>query len=705
MFHHIIPIEDSILRGYHATYIRDGKVVVSYPSEISEGLVHRQAGVPIDSVIDSSDFFLNPSIGYNPVSKHIGLIYSSIHAGPTVDTNIIWYRRSALSNPYAFTPAIVLDTVNVVHATDPTFLPTPAITACFDSTAFDFWVSWRGELNEGGVLGIINTSNVLVDNQFFTASIKQPKFISLASHKHLTGVRMAWEEYTNGFTYIYHANGNETGGAVSVVSTTNISPDFCYSHHPQIATNDNGIDEVVWEVFGSYRKKKGASTQFSNTVVHRLFHNTWGNYDQFFPVSKSLSLIPITPQTFTLFPTITKNDVLQWVPGAKWHDWTRIFWNNRDSSHTEIVHFGLVNWPPTWLGAIMKDVSLEPASAQCSQVESLAEPLLFRDSTTLSDGNFTAFITRSGFPATPVREPSDSLVWKEVRANPSALCFKIGGGIGGGVITTVGGGATTINVLGQSVAASDTVSFPLPKSTMDWGNKTAGTQPFHMNPTDTLHYWRYFDIGNDAEPADTTVIKNSLFDSSDYVEAKICLRKLSDSSLVATLDTAMIKKVGIYQSITPNSTSGKYIAQFGFPFDSVYMDVEITRGNALNLWTVSLSDLYGNEEDIGSTSSLKAASRQWQAPSLSLGVEPIVMVIPNPFHTSAQISVDAPVNIPLNVTLFDALGRKLTELANGSLSESHSDYTLNGNTLSTGTYYIRVQSGGRVVTRQVELLK
>ena len=75
--------------------------------------------------------------------------------------------------------------------------------------------------------------------------------------------------------------------------------------------------------------------------------------------------------------------------------------------------------------------------------------------------------------------------------------------------------------------------------------------------------------------------------------------------------------------------------------------------------------------------------------------------MPNPFHTAAKVSIDEPKDIPLNLTLFDELGRKVTELANGSGMQSHSEFMISSQTLSTGFYYLRVQSGGEVVAIEI----
>ena len=706
---HITPIEDSTgVKKYFATYARDGKIVVSYPTEVSEGAVHRKAAIPVDSVIDGTGDRINPAIGYNPNTGKIGLIYASVSSGATVDTNFIWYRHSSIGTPYLFSPATILDTVLVLRAADPTFLTTPAITPCFES-GYDFWLSWRAELNKGGVLGLVNSSDVLQANKaFFATGNKQPKFISVTSHKSLAGVRLAWEEYGTSQIQIYYTTGTVSSNVITVAGITDISSllGVCEAHHPQIATDENGEDQVVWEAFSaiSQKVKNTFSTKFSNATYHRTRnHNTgkWSDCDQFFPVSNSLSTSSTAPTNYTFYPNIAyTNAVLLSSVGGGWLDFERITWNNKDSAHSEIVHLGL----GTWKGAIMQDGSLEPAMAQCVQTYQIPDAMLFRDPVHQIDSNYDAKMTRSVFPLTPVREvTSTNLVWKQIQINPRSQCAIIKTGDGGGIIAPPGGGKRVINLQPRLEIASDTSQMP-PSSASTWGDLSARTKGFVIHAYDTLKYWRYFQLGDDYQPSDTTAYKNAFSDTNDYIKSRVNLRKISDSSLVRVLDTVMMKRNSIVTSGMITTTGGSYVAPYGFTGDSLFMSVEVTRGNANDSWDISYTDVFADTTSTGSMQAFKVA-REWNPTPSNTQVSPIVSVVPNPFRQTAMVNIITTTGFPLNVALFDELGRKVTELTNVVADHSEYQFILGTEPLATGMYYLRVQSGSAVVTQQVELLK
>ena len=265
----------------------------------------------------------------------------------------------------------------------------------------------------------------------------------------------------------------------------------------------------------------------------------------------------------------------------------------------------------------------------------------------------------------------------------------------------------SIDLHSKDLRAYDTVlAPPLVEDSTKWNDKSVRTEPFQLHSSDTVRLWRYFSLDNTLDDPDTASLKTALTDSSDYIKARIYLRRLSDSSSIAILDTAIIKKSGYHRSGTDDDIQTVYVAPHGFVTDSVFITLEMTRGDSLNGFTISSNDIYGRADITDSTISFKKSSQTMNRQTAAVIPGSIqVSVIPNPFHTSAKVSIDAPKDIPLNVTLFDELGRKVSELANGSGMQSHSEYTLTSQTLSTGFYYLRVQSGGEVVTRKVQLLK
>lgn len=84
-------------------------------------------------------------------------------------------------------------------------------------------------------------------------------------------------------------------------------------------------------------------------------------------------------------------------------------------------------------------------------------------------------------------------------------------------------------------------------------------------------------------------------------------------------------------------------------------------------------------------------------------------ISPNPFRTSAHVSLSSPEDIAYSVTLVDALGRNiaLEALPYNYFRGGAADYEINAARLglSAGTYYLTVSGGGETVTRQLVLTK
>jgi hypothetical protein len=57
------------------------------------------------------------------------------------------------------------------------------------------------------------------------------------------------------------------------------------------------------------------------------------------------------------------------------------------------------------------------------------------------------------------------------------------------------------------------------------------------------------------------------------------------------------------------------------------------------------------------------------------------------------------------MNIFDLLGRKVSTLVDEVKSEGTYDIHFDGNTLSSGLYFCRLQAGNRVATQKLVLLK
>ena len=79
---------------------------------------------------------------------------------------------------------------------------------------------------------------------------------------------------------------------------------------------------------------------------------------------------------------------------------------------------------------------------------------------------------------------------------------------------------------------------------------------------------------------------------------------------------------------------------------------------------------------------------------------------PNPFRTSATVGFDLPEAAVVRLAVYDALGREVAVLADGSEEAGRHAAVLDGAGLPSGTYLVRLTaSGGFAQTQRVTLLR
>ncbi|MBE0567793.1 MAG: T9SS type A sorting domain-containing protein [Krumholzibacteria bacterium] len=78
---------------------------------------------------------------------------------------------------------------------------------------------------------------------------------------------------------------------------------------------------------------------------------------------------------------------------------------------------------------------------------------------------------------------------------------------------------------------------------------------------------------------------------------------------------------------------------------------------------------------------------------------------PNPFNPSTTIKFTVPAKGNVNVKVYDVRGREVAELHDGMLEASTYELQFNGEGLSSGTYFYRVQGEGFEVTEKMQLVK
>jgi GH35 family endo-1,4-beta-xylanase len=78
---------------------------------------------------------------------------------------------------------------------------------------------------------------------------------------------------------------------------------------------------------------------------------------------------------------------------------------------------------------------------------------------------------------------------------------------------------------------------------------------------------------------------------------------------------------------------------------------------------------------------------------------------PNPFNPSTTISFSLPQQSQIKLALFDILGRKVMEIANGFYAAGTHSIKLNASNLASGVYFYRLEAGSFVSIKKLMLLK
>ncbi|MBL0062425.1 MAG: T9SS type A sorting domain-containing protein [bacterium] len=80
-------------------------------------------------------------------------------------------------------------------------------------------------------------------------------------------------------------------------------------------------------------------------------------------------------------------------------------------------------------------------------------------------------------------------------------------------------------------------------------------------------------------------------------------------------------------------------------------------------------------------------------------------IYPNPFNNTANIAFDLPREVTGRLVVYDVLGRMTNTLYNGKLAAGSHQMQFNGNNLSTGIYFVRLETSAFTATQKAVLLK
>ena len=78
---------------------------------------------------------------------------------------------------------------------------------------------------------------------------------------------------------------------------------------------------------------------------------------------------------------------------------------------------------------------------------------------------------------------------------------------------------------------------------------------------------------------------------------------------------------------------------------------------------------------------------------------------PNPFNPTTTISFDVPVTSEVTITVYDILGRQVKLLVDESKAAGRHEVQMDGSSLTSGLYIVRMRTGNRVFERSIVLMK
>jgi hypothetical protein len=226
------------------------------------------------------------------------------------------------------------------------------------------------------------------------------------------------------------------------------------------------------------------------------------------------------------------------------------------------------------------------------------------------------------------------------------------------------------------------------------------TNPFFSHPGDTLLYARMFGLG--APQFGDTLNMQGPLSTSDYVKGRIVLRKYSNNALLAVLDTCLLNHSG-YVSST-DLTDGGYRMSAMISPDSVYLSMDIARGDTTDSYILSYLEAYGDPVIINDTTetAYKRSQPKEQPTQAGPASESFnVRVHPNPASDHVLICVDEiPADQPFFADVVSATGAPIAKIYDATPEgELGLCYVLDCKSLAPGNYFVRVSNGskGRVI--------
>ena len=162
---------------------------------------------------------------------------------------------------------------------------------------------------------------------------------------------------------------------------------------------------------------------------------------------------------------------------------------------------------------------------------------------------------------------------------------------------------------------------------------------------------------------------------------------------------ADFKFFSVYRGTTSGFTPATPLATTTEP---TYVDNSVAAGNYY-FYVVTATDFAGNQ-GVGSaeaTASVSVANESTGLPTeFALNQN-----YPNPFNPTTTISFDVPATSEITITVYDILGRQVETLVNESMAAGRHTVQMDGSSLTSGLYIVRMRTGNRVFERSIVLMK
>ncbi|MDP4236968.1 MAG: T9SS type A sorting domain-containing protein, partial [Bacteroidota bacterium] len=767
------------------TYVRDGKLYVSYPRKGTtiEGYNEHSAGDNIatghEVLLDSTGTNSRPSISAGMNDQSVAIVYwnsadsGRIKVAYQKHPDSGWMFTRYMGHPFQ-------DTTGSDHSE-----VTPVITPYAEGTGYGdysngsdsiWWVAagYQGitgnAFNPQGIAALrlrifADSISFIADNpmQYFYKNLTSNASRDASAFPTITSrplpntkypVRLAWQNYGKIlYNTFKDVSGVITGNPAYPYIVSNGLPSLCYNRHPSIAMHslrypdaNIGIGTGIGCGCCCTPPPQGKTPSIQSTGAQagtykeydeiaweaKLFNNgQWITNNNYWPILRQrieyLEVFkqgmwspfrvfkPYIDSAYYHYPIVNaasrsdtnENNKTKLKNKPVYYDDIRVAWQDKS---TGILDFA--SWVYNWKRTYLSEGGTHPSLPQ-----STYSILLMTDSTNVpSSVGFAGLQTDSGkqqvrvtngwlpLIATPLNVhlyPSIQLHLPQTVALFDCQAPKAKDNYGGIIIVRGGGVYKTVDWLSYSpepIAPITMIGLPVDTLPADTLNRVA----FYSDSM-TLVAGDSIILARKTDSLNLTSIRTALADSSDYIMIRTTLRKIIDTSYVGTIDSSVItKSVAIYPGNGLDASFARYKYPSGSPTDSVFVLVEVRRGN-LN----DSLDWSAMETNIDTAIPMQSFKNIASPPPLAEVKPPylFVDVVPNPFNQSTTLKIKSAEGVPTHVEVFDLLGKRIADLYNQSFPSSPIEIRFEAAMLSAGSYYVRIQSGDEVVTKNIQLIK